>query len=80
MNKDIDFPQYRKLSNGKAFYRITSERSFDELQILGSKVLLYSFQVDKYPEFVRIQQMLQKEGDYEPLSPNDFESLLKRVH
>ncbi len=57
-NKGTDFPQYRKLFNGKAFYKITSDRTFDEVQIIGTKALLYRFRAEKYPEILKIQELL----------------------
>lgn len=57
-DKDTDFPQYRKLSNDKVFYRIVDERNFDEIQIIGTKAQLRHVKAEKYPEMLRIQDML----------------------
>lgn len=56
--KDIDFPQYRKLSNEKVFYKIISEREFIEIQLMGTKAFKFDFIASKYPEILRIQDML----------------------
>ena len=43
LDKGTDFPQYRKLSNDKVFYRIVDERHFDEIQIIGYLFIVYLF-------------------------------------
>jgi hypothetical protein len=58
LDKDTDFPQYRKLSNNKVFYRILDDRHFDEIQIIGTKAQLRNVVAEQYPEILRIQDML----------------------
>jgi hypothetical protein len=58
MNKDNLFPQFRKLSNEKAFYKIIDELNFEEIQLVGSKKLIYKTYAEQYPEILRIQDML----------------------
>lgn len=66
MNKDTVFPQYRKLNNGKAYYKIVSENEFEELQIVGSKVIFHKFKVEQYPDLLRIKDMIDlNEGLFE---------------
>jgi hypothetical protein len=36
----MKFPQYRKLSNEKSFYRIDDERTFFEIQVIGKTSFL----------------------------------------
>lgn len=58
LDKGTDFPQYRKLSNDKVYYRIIDDRNFDEIQIIGSKAQLRNIKAMQYPEILRIQDML----------------------
>lgn len=60
-DKVTDFPQYRKLSNDKVFYRINNDRQFDEIQIIGSKARLHTVEAFQYPEILRIQDLLSYE-------------------
>lgn len=78
-NKDTDFPQYRKLSNNKVFYRILDDRHFDEIQIVGTRALIFHVEAQQYPEILRIQDMLtfSIEG-YEASNSLEFETLLQR--
>ncbi len=54
----MDFPQYRKF-NARVYYRIVNERTFDEVQIVGTRAILNQFKADKYPEMLRIKDMLE---------------------
>lgn len=54
----MDFPQYRKLSNDLVFYQINNDRNFEEIQLVGSKANHYIHEVSKYPEILRIKEML----------------------
>ena len=75
-DKGRDFPQYRKLFNEKAFYKIIDDRHFEEIQLVGSRKMTYSFTAEKYPEILRIQDMLNLESGYLECSPEEFEVLL----
>ena len=78
MTKDIDFPQYRKLSNEKVFYKMLSDRKFIEIQRMGTKAFLYEFVASKYPEILKIQDMILLEGDtYLNSNQIEFDSLIK---
>jgi hypothetical protein len=75
----MDFPQYRKLSNDRSFYRINSNDSFDELQVMGEHVFLHCIQADKYPEKLRIMEMLDCVIGYEVSSLDEWGMLEKRL-
>ena len=75
-DKNTDFPQYRKLPNNKAFYRINSDRDFDEVQVLGSKVLRCLHEAKQDPEILRIMSMLACEDTFVQSDVNEFERLL----
>ena len=78
--KVYDFPQFRKLSNGKSFYRILDERHWDELQLIGEKVLRFQFEAKQYPEIIRIQDMLSlAEGHYLECRKEEFEGIACRA-
>lgn len=75
----MDFPQYRKLSNDRSFYRINSDDSFDELQIMGERVFLHRIQAEKYPEKLRIMEMLDCVVGYQNSTSEEWEMLEKRL-
>ncbi|NVK65762.1 MAG: hypothetical protein HWE22_14305 [Flavobacteriales bacterium] len=75
-DKGRDFPQYRKLFNEKAFYKINNDRHFEEIQLLGSRKISYAFTAEKYPEMVRIQDMLNLANGFLESSKEEYEGLL----
>lgn len=56
---DTQFPQYRKLSNDKVFYRIDSIAEFTELTLFGNRSLVHNVKAIQYPEKLRILDMLK---------------------
>ncbi len=76
-DKVTDFPQYRMLSNGKSFYKITDDRHFEEIQLLGSKTISHKITAEQYPEILKIQDMLSgHEGFYLEIPAEKWEELL----
>lgn len=76
----MDFPQYRKLSNNKVYYKIKSDRSFEEIQLVGNAAFLYKHDVSKYPELLRIKDMLQLSfEEFVNCTMDEFEELKGRI-
>lgn len=76
--KVTDFPQYRKLSNEKVFYRVQDERNFDEIQLFGSRASLFSMEATQYPEMLKIQDMLGLQEGYVLSAKEEFEALMEK--
>lgn len=53
-----NFPQFRKLSNNKSFFKIESDKLFTEYQKIGEKFITHQVEANQYPEMVKIQDML----------------------
>ena len=68
-----DFPQYRKLSNLRSFYRIDDERNFTEIQLIGSKAFRIQIQAVQYPEIIKIKDMLSFNEPYLLSEKKEFE-------
>ena len=63
LNKSM-FPYYRKL-NGKAiWYKIVSEKEFHEIYRVGGRIQIDLIEAIKYPEMLRIQDMINCHEDY----------------
>lgn len=75
--KNTDFPQYRKLENEKSFYKIESGRKFIELQRMGKSVFRFEIIAEKYPEILRIKEMVECKQPYEMSFEEEFESFIK---
>ena len=68
------YPQYRKLSNNKSFYKILSEHSFEEIQLVGSSVITTNTNATKYPETLRIKDMLDGVAPFEISTESEYNS------
>lgn len=78
-DKGTDFPQYRKLSNDKVFYRILDDDHFDEVQIIGTKAQMRHISATQYPEKLRIQDMIHYSIDgFVPSNEQEFNSLSEK--
>jgi len=70
---NLIFPQYRKLSNDKSFYKILSEKEFEEIQLVGSSTITTNTNATKYPEFIRIKDMLDCKTPFESSTKEEFD-------
>ena len=48
--KETTYPQYRKYSNNKSYYKINSPNQFEEIQILGNKKTIHHFEAKILPD------------------------------
>jgi len=75
-HKSTDFPQYRMLSNGKSFYKIVSDRAFEEIQLIGTRLIRHSVVAEQYPEILKIQDLLDgQDGIYLPVEEHKWREL-----
>ena len=58
MNKEITYPQYRKYSNNKSYFKIISSDEFEEIQLLGTKKSLHLFKAKILPDRNYVNDML----------------------
>tara|TARA_B100001287_G_scaffold267962_1_gene263703 strand:+ start:578 stop:796 length:219 start_codon:yes stop_codon:yes gene_type:complete len=68
------FPQYRKLSNHKSFYKIVSKDTFEEIQLVGTVSMKIQTTATKYPEILRIKEMLDGAVPFEMSTEAEFNS------
>ena len=73
---EIEWPQYRRMTDGRHYYRIEGPDRFTELQRVGSRWLSHTVKATMYPEKVRIQEMLAGgDGVYEVIGQADWEAV-----
>jgi hypothetical protein len=74
------FPQYRKLTNEKSFFKILNTSSFQEVQLIGKKKIFHTVEAKQYPEILRIQDMLQlHEEFYKASSKEEWDLIYSEV-
>lgn len=54
----MKFPLYRKRINDKHYYKVNSEDSFTELQVMGEKVFSFDFEAKIYPDKVLVNSLI----------------------
>lgn len=75
-DKNIQFPQYRRYKNRLSYFKILSQDEFEEIQVIGDKLLVNRVKAKQYPEKVFINDLLFKhEGFAEVISELDYVSL-----
>jgi hypothetical protein len=73
------FPQFRKLENGRSLYKITSPNHFIELQQIGSKWFCYTFEVQQFPDLLRIQDMLQGNASFSVINEPEYQAIFTQL-
>lgn len=69
------FPQYRKTTNERSFYKISNEKKLEEWQKLGSKYMVHTLNAQIYPEVLFIKDLIDNlTGNYEIISALEFDS------
>ena len=59
MEIKIDYPIYRKLSNNQSFYKVVDSKSFEEIQIIGTKRRHQLIEAKQYPEILFVLDLIQ---------------------
>ena len=54
---ETSYPQYRKYPNNKAYFKILSDKEWEEIQIIGSKHIVNQFIVKIMPDRNYLQDM-----------------------
>lgn len=75
----MTFPVYRKLANEKSYYKIVSAVSFIELQKIGTKIRRHTVIAQKFPEKIRIQDMISFVDGFLSSNETEFESMDRLV-
>ena len=78
MNQNT-FPCYRKLRNDKSFYKISSERTFTEIQCVGNQYFKIEIIANKYPEIILIQDMLNQPEIYDLSNEEEFNTIQDKL-
>jgi len=75
---NFSFPQYRKLSNERSYYKIENASTLLEIQRTGQRWTEYTLNVRILPERNLIMDLLEINGDqYVIIDENDFETFRK---
>lgn len=65
------FPQYRKRFDNKAFYKVTSFTTFEEIQLIGKRYFFLNVHAKKYFEQLQVRSMLNLEIELHQMSTKE---------
>ena len=73
LDKNIQFPQYRRYKNGLSYFKILSAEEFEEIRIVGSQRVVNHIVAKQYPEKVFINDLLFKFEEFaEKITEKDY--------
>mgnify|MGYP000660163069 CR=1 FL=1 len=76
----MEFPQYRKYTNERSYFRIESETQFTEVMKIGQRIDVYTFQAKIFPDIQMVQDMLTQQSEYYALSTEEeFEAMFNKA-
>lgn len=75
----MKFPAYRKYINDRNFFKILNDHTFEELQVIGSRVMLATTTATQYPEMVHISSLLHDATLALPISEAEYLAVRSRV-
>jgi hypothetical protein len=68
-----EFPQYRRLSNGKSYYLIHNLNEMEEWQCISNKWMHYKIEANILPQRLLIADIYDGlDGTYERISADDW--------
>jgi hypothetical protein len=68
------FPIYRKMNSFKRYYKITDSNRFVEVSFIQNAPFIQEVKATKYPEKVRIQDMIDCNYDYTEMSDAEIKT------
>lgn len=69
----IHYPQYRKYKNNKAYFKIISEKEWEEIQVMGNKYILHRFEVKILPDRNYIYDLtFDYENNWEQIEEEEY--------
>lgn len=80
MDKTIIYPQYRKYPNNKAYFKILSDKAWEEIQVIGEKHVLHSFEVKIMPDRNLLHDMtFDYEGNWVKIEEDEYDRIKDAV-
>mgnify|MGYP000542297203 FL=1 len=71
----IMFPVYRKYKNSNTFFKLISENRFEEISFIGTKGIIHDIEAKQYPEYLRIQDMINCKDDvWEEITDSEYKA------
>ena len=80
MQIEITYPQYRKYLNGRNFFKIISDKEWEEIQVMGSKYSIHQFKVNIFPDRNYLHDMtFDYEKNWVVIDEEEYEKLKLKI-
>jgi hypothetical protein len=79
MKASAEFPQYRKYTNDKHWFRVESDERFTEVYRLGDKYFAREFVAKIYPDRLLIADLLAAQNGIAHSNEQEFTSKLRLI-
>lgn len=77
---EINYPQYRKYHNNKSFFKIISDKEWEEVQLIGSNSILNQYTVKIMPDRNYLSDMtFDYKDNWEEISEEEYSLHRKKV-
>lgn len=81
MRTPVTYPQYRKYKNNKSFFCILSEKEWEEIQLIGTKALLYRFEVKIMPDRNFLEDMTWEfHENWDKIEEEEYRKMKELTH
>lgn len=78
---NIVYPQYRKYPNNKAYFKIISDKEWEEIQVIGSKCIFHKFSVNIMPDRNFLYDMtFDYKSNWEKIEEEEYQIWLEKVN
>jgi hypothetical protein len=75
-----DYPQYRKYTNNLAYFKLISASEWEEIRVLGNKLMLHQFKAAILPDRNYIHDMTYAyENHWVAITASEYEQYRKQV-
>tara|TARA_R110002050_G_scaffold109799_1_gene221334 strand:- start:62373 stop:62627 length:255 start_codon:yes stop_codon:yes gene_type:complete len=71
VKETITYPIYRKYEGNRSYFRINSENSFTEIQLMGESLFLHEIEAKILPDFQLIADMVNLHNNHWVASNQD---------
>jgi len=73
------FPQYRKYPNNKSYFKVLSNESFEEIQVVGNNYFLTKVVAKILPDRHFISDMIQATAHWVPIEEAEYTEVRSKV-
>ncbi len=78
--EDIQFPVYRKYKDNKRFFKIISGTCFEEIQVIGSKLIFNKIEAKQLPEMNQVYDLVYNYPDFgSEITENEYLTIFSRL-